>query len=251
MRAHDTLGALIFLATVASVLPGPLRAQDPCIVNQYRLCLGECPEGTTDQGECTTRLNTSTDERWCCCPDSYSPLEYSDSTTPGAPGDSDRMCTAVEVQDADAPVPTDETKDPPPPPWAISAAVNMTARPRLTDDTLSQIRIKVIEQNARTARYVPLVYRLADEVEKIYAENPALVEQTARLIDNNLPILIRLAGGGSVSVRRETVQQLDTLMERVANAPAASNELRISLRSARQDLNDAELLRELGVTIQP
>ena len=129
--------------------------------------------------------------------------------------------------------------------WAASAAVNLTAQPELTNQTLTQVRTNVLEQNARTARYVPVVYRLADEIDAIYAANPALAQQTARLMDENLPLLSRLAGGATVSVNRQTVQQVGTLMERMAGSPAASDDLRRALRSARQDLADPQLLREL------
>src|SRR5688572_25103151 len=141
MQVRDTFGSLIavgFLATAASFLPGPVRAQDPCIANQYRLCLGECPEGTTDQGECTTRLNTITNERWCCCPDFYNPNESAEETTPAPPGDSERQCTAVEVVDGDAPTTESDDDKPPESSWAASAAVNLTAQPELTNQTLTQ-----------------------------------------------------------------------------------------------------------------
>jgi hypothetical protein len=257
MLAHNASGGLLiagFLAAAVSAFPEPLRAQaDPCIANQYRLCMGNCPAGSTDQGECTTRLNSvgGTEVRWCCCPDSYNTWE-GDATTPAPPGDSDRQCTDVDIQDADADTTTGEPDDKdPPPPWAATAAVNMTAQPEQTDEALTQLRLNVLEKNARTMRYVPLVYRLADEIDAIYAENPDLAERTARLLDRNLPILSRLASGENVSVSRETVQQVGALLERMAEASAASDELRTALRSARRDLRDTDLLGALGVAVQP
>ena len=262
-----TAGMLLLAGLIS---PGPVLAAGECLANQYQLCVGECPTGSTDQGECTTRQEATggTDVRWCCCPDGYTPDEI--TLQQPAPANDDQ-CTSVVVVDADAPPPADEPADEtedqvddvppadtpgddgpkPPNGWAASSAVRMTAQPEVTETTLDKLRDGVLMNNPRTARYVPLIERLADEIDTVFADDPALAEQTARLMDGNLRLILRLVGGEKVEVDRQTVERVDAVMAGMAEAKGAGDELRKALQSARQDLRDPELLGALGVRVKP
>lgn len=256
MRTFALRDRAILVSIISGIallsLDNPAMAAGECLDTQYRLCNGECPAGTTDQGECTTRLEQvgGSETRWCCCENSFNP--FGDSTTPADPTDSNQECSAIElpgtttVENGCDP----SKEDCPGPPWAASAAVNKTVDPTKTDNVLSAVRDNVLRKNDATRKYVRIVYRLADEIDAVYERNPTLVQDTARMLNENLPILVRLGRGEQVSVSGQTMRQVQSMLDRFAAAEGISEELKRAIASAQEDLRDRRLMRQLGVRVE-
>lgn len=253
-----TLRDRVILVSIISgialfTLGNPAMAAGECLDTQYRLCYGECPAGTTDQGECTTRLEQvgGSETRWCCCENSFNP--FGDSTTPADPTDSDQECSAIDLPGTttggnDECDPSKE--DCPEPSWAASAAVNNTVDPTKTDNVLSAVRDNVLRKNNATRKYVRIIYRLADEIDAVYTRNAALTQDTARMLNENLPILVRLGRGEQVRVSGQTMRQVQAMLDRFAAEEGISEELKRTIASAQKDLTDRQLMRQLGVHIE-
>lgn len=228
---------------------GAEAAVGDCLDNQWRMCWGDCPEEHTDQGECTTRIEQTPPNRWCCCSDYYDPFG-SGETTPAPPPDSDRDCADVgpAQEPGDDTTTEDDVKDPPPP-WAISAAVAKTANPKRTDAALGGVRDNILVKNERTKKYVELVAKFSDEIDQILENNPRLVERTASMLQENLPLVMQLAKGQEITVEREKIRQASALLDRYAAADGASKELKRAIANVQEDLKNRRLLQELGVRV--
>lgn len=97
-RRNRTRLQIVGVVSVLALIAGLETAQavpGECLDNRYRLCWGDCPQGTTDQNECTPRIEQTPPAKWCCCPDTYPP--GGGEITPAPPSDSDASCEDVSI----------------------------------------------------------------------------------------------------------------------------------------------------------
>lgn len=240
--------AAVAVAIMAGIGSGErARAQvESCNQGQYKLCSGDCPMGHTDQGECTTRTSQTPAARWCCCDDGYDPFAGRAETTSTDIPVGEILCASVPppVEPEDS---MDEKNDDGT--WAASAAVAQTSDPELTDSVLGDVRDRVLLENERAQPYVEAVDRLGPDVKRILKANPDLVTRTAAVIDDNLPMLVVLARGQEITIGREKLQRVIALLDQLAAAEGASDDLRQVLDRAKKDLADEEFLQSLGLRV--
>lgn len=214
-----------------------------CVSGMYIYCNGDCPSQYTGQGECTTRYDaTCQPEKWCCCDNSFV-LEDAPNTTTTTGG------YGPVVGDCPRSIDTDEDEKDQTNPWAATAAIQQTSNPSFTDNVLRLVRDNVLNKSARGKGYIDAVYKYSDDVEKLLAANPRLVKETAAMMSENLPLLLQLGNGKTISVEKSKVQQALVLLEKYADAASKNPGLKQALADAMRGLKDRQLLTEMGIRV--
>jgi hypothetical protein len=207
---------------------GNAHAQEQfCIQGQYKYSDAKCPEGCTDQGECTTRTDGLPNPKfWCCCPTGFPPSGGCGGSTINTGGSK----------------PTTS-------PWAASVAIQQTSNPTLTDEVLRLVRDNVLQRNQRGKRYVDLVYKFSGDVDQILSTNSKLVTDTTTFLNENLPLFIKLANVQKVTVSNKKIEQVLALLKRYSDAASGNLELRRAIANAQSDLKNKQFLAQLGVRV--
>lgn len=228
-----SVGIFLTLASLGGLEDAYAGCGDCLEGRQYKYLESACPPEHTDQGECTTRdVPNCSPQQWCCCDNNYIIDEDEDDVDEEEPPESDSE---------------DKPKDSP---WAVSAAVKKTPDPTFTDNVLRLVRDNVLRKNERGKRYVELVYKFSGDVDQILSTNPSLVTETTALLNENLPLLLKLANGQEITISRSKIDQALALLEKYSNAAGKNVELRRAITNATSGLKDKQFLMKLGIQVK-
>jgi len=208
----------VFLAISAPLsITAAIAQVGTCVGDQVNVYCHECETEELDSDQCTTRVESTPEARWCCCEADY-PLAQCANLFDALFGGN--RCDG-----------------------------SASSRSNKMMSTARTFRDNVLQNSPLGRKYSDLYYKNTESLTGLLLKNPGLLENTTKLLTRSQKLMTNLSAGKKVTIEQKQMQQVYKLLRQYADAAGKESDLGMAVHEIYSDLKDESVLARFGITV--
>lgn len=227
MKSMQNLGInrkslTIITAMAFAVLTQTTSAQvGSCRDGMHNVYNKACEQRELDTDMCTTRYEQTPESYWCCCEE-------------GAPiVDCSKLFDAIFGSITSS---------------GSSSASSSSASNAMT--VSRALRDSLLEKSELGTEYIKMYYSNVTNMTIFLAKNPKIAIKTAKIFRANMPLLIDLSEGRTVTLSKKKRNNALELLKEYVEISGKNSEIGISAIKVHDDLESGKSLKEFGIQLK-